>query len=110
MTSGETGLRAAAAGAAGVAKAGGGLALLPFRKAGEALQSQYSGGGRAAFALTGGKGAIAAAEAAATSSPAWAERLRESQAMRHGVTAAAHAVRSGDHGGGGASVNLSEER
>jgi type IV secretion system protein TrbL len=109
-TSGETGLRAAAAGAAGVAKAGGGLALLPFRQAGAALQSQMSAGGRAAFALTGGKGAVAATESAAASSPAWAERLRQSQAMSHGVTAAAHAVRSADHGGGGASVNLSEER
>ncbi len=40
--------------------------------------------------------------------PAWARHMRHSQAMSHGVTAAAHAVRSGDNHGGGASISLSE--
>ena len=34
--------------------------------------------------------------------------IRRSQALSHGVTAAAHAVRSGDSHGGGASISLSE--
>ena len=34
--------------------------------------------------------------------------MKRSQTMNHGTSAAAHAVRSGDHGGGGASVDLSE--
>lgn len=42
--------------------------------------------------------------------PAWAKRLQHRQAAVHGATAAAHAVRSGDHGGGGASVSLAEDR
>jgi type IV secretion system protein TrbL len=38
--------------------------------------------------------------------PAWARRMRREQAMSHGISAAAHAVRSGDHGGGSASIDL----
>jgi type IV secretion system protein TrbL len=34
--------------------------------------------------------------------------MRRSQAMNHGTTMAAHAVRSGDSHGPGSSVNLSE--
>jgi type IV secretion system protein TrbL len=40
--------------------------------------------------------------------PAWATRMKRLQTMSHGASAATHAVRSVDHGGGGASVNLSE--
>ena len=43
-----------------------------------------------------------------SSPPAWARRMKRSQTINHGTSAAAHAVRSGDHGGGGASVDLSE--
>src|ERR1700693_1989935 len=42
--------------------------------------------------------------------PAWARSLRRQQAISHGVSAAAHAVRSGDHGGGSTSVDLKGER
>ena len=51
---------------------------------------------------------------AATSSPSpgdppsWAVRIKRSQTISHGASAATHAVRSADHGGGGASVDLSE--
>ena len=40
--------------------------------------------------------------------PDWARRMRRSQTMSHGVSAAAHAVRSGDSHGSGSSINLSE--
>jgi type IV secretion system protein TrbL len=40
--------------------------------------------------------------------PAWATRMKRSQTVSHGASAATHAVRSSDHGGGGASVDLSE--
>ena len=40
--------------------------------------------------------------------PAWATRMKRSQTVSHGASAVTHAVRSGDHGGGGASVDLSE--
>jgi type IV secretion system protein TrbL len=51
---------------------------------------------------------------AATSSPSpgdppsWAVRIKRSQTVSHGASAATHAVRSADHGGSGASVDLSE--
>jgi type IV secretion system protein TrbL len=42
--------------------------------------------------------------------PAWARRMEAFQAVSHGVGAAAHAVRSGDQGGGSSSVSLSEDK
>ena len=42
--------------------------------------------------------------------PAWARKLRRQQTMSHGVSAAVHAIRSGDHGGGSTSVDLKEDR
>jgi type IV secretion system protein TrbL len=36
--------------------------------------------------------------------------MRRQQAISQGVSAAVHAVRSGDHGGGSTSVNLKEDR
>jgi type IV secretion system protein TrbL len=42
--------------------------------------------------------------------PAWARRMRRQQAMSQGISAAVHAIRSGDHGGGSTSVNLKEDR
>jgi len=42
--------------------------------------------------------------------PAWARKMRRQQAMSQGVSAAVHAIRSGDHAGGSTSVNLREDR
>jgi len=41
--------------------------------------------------------------------PAWARRMRRQQAMSQGISAAVHAIRSGDHGGASTSVNLRQE-
>ena len=43
-----------------------------------------------------------------TQPPAWARRMKRAQTVNQGVSAATHAVRSGDSAGGGASVDLSE--
>jgi len=81
------------------------------------MKSSFSEGAKSAFAATGGTSTMgtiggSAAEAApsqaADGPPAWARRMKRSQALSHGVTAAAHAVRSGDSHGGGSSINLSE--
>jgi type IV secretion system protein TrbL len=50
----------------------------------------------------------AAASSANSSPPAWARRMKRAQTINHGTSAAAHAVRSGDHGGAGTSVDLTE--
>jgi type IV secretion system protein TrbL len=101
---------ALAAGGLGVAAAAGlrtGAATLTGVVRGAA--SLASGAGKA------GEPSVSAAAATSGSTatggmPAWAQRMRHHQAISHGVSAATHAVRSGDHGGGSTSVSLSEDR
>lgn len=83
---GQTGVRAVGAGLGGVAKAG----------------------ASAARARLGG-GASTAAAAGSADAPAWAARLgRKGGHAGHGATAALHTLRSGDHGGSGASPSLND--
>jgi type IV secretion system protein TrbL len=110
-----TGLAAGGVVAAGVAGAG-----LAAGAAGGALAGAARGGVLAAASNTvsplrqsaGEAAAANAGSAAGTSAaadpPAWAKRMKRSQIASHGASAATHAVRSADHGGGGASVDLSE--
>lgn len=100
-----------AAGVAGVGKAGMSAAASPLRKAADSLKQSHADGSRAAFTATGGRfsNAPGLPEPANDGPPAWAQRLRRQQAMHQGVSTAVHAVRSGDHGGGGTSVSLSEK-
>jgi type IV secretion system protein TrbL len=122
-----TGLTAGApqlgAGAAvGTALAAGGLGVagaMGVRAASSAVAGGVRGAGSAlaarSFAASGGSagGSAAAVNApsstAAGGAPEWAQRMRRHQAMSHGISAAAHAVRSGDHGGSSTSVSLSED-
>jgi type IV secretion system protein TrbL len=113
--SGHGGMGAVAGGLGGVAKAGASAAIQPVRqaaaRAAASLKSSYAAG-RAATA--GGQAPAAAAASAPPSSasgapPAWAARMKRSQTISHGATAAAHAVRSGDHGGGSMSVSLHQD-
>jgi type IV secretion system protein TrbL len=117
---GQSGASAVGSGLGGVARAAGAAATSPLRRAAarasDSMKSSFSGGAKSAFAATGGtstmgtvgaSAAEAAPPAAADGPPAWAQRMKRSQALSHGVTAAAHAVRSGDSHGGGSSINLS---
>jgi type IV secretion system protein TrbL len=110
-----------AGGASGVATSGlakGADAVMsPLRRAAGSLKSSFEGGGSRAATGEGSSAGTDAAASASTSSaassanssaPAWARRMKRAQTMNHGTSASAHAVRSGDHGGGGASVDLSE--
>jgi type IV secretion system protein TrbL len=121
-----TGLAAGApqlgAGAAvGTALAAGGLGVagaMGMRAGASAMGGAVRGaaslGGRAfGTSSVGTAGPSAGANAPSSTpggAPEWAQRMRRHQAMSHGISAAAHAVRSGDHGGGSTSVSLSEER
>jgi type IV secretion system protein TrbL len=122
-----TGLAAGApqlgAGAAvGTALAAGGLGVagaMGMRAGAGAMGGAVRGAaslGRRAFGTSslGMAGASAGAKVApstpAGGPPEWAQRMRRHQAMSHGISAAAHAVRSGDHGGGSTSISLSEDR
>ena len=119
---GQSGASGMASGLGGVARAAGSAAVSPLKraasKATESVKSSFSDGAKAGFGVTGGSstmGTIGGGDAAAASAssprdgaPDWAKRMKRSQALSHGVSAAAHAVRSGDSHGGGSSVNLSE--
>ena len=119
---GQSGAAGVASGLGGVARAAGSAAVSPLKrtasKASESVKSSFSDGARAAFGVTGGSStagtveggsaAPATASSPAGSPPAWAQRMQRSQAVNHGATMAAHAVRSGDSHGGGSSVNLSD--
>ena len=125
-TSGQSRMGAVAAGLGGVAKASAGAASQPIRnamlRAAESLRSSRTSGRAAAWAATGGQSPVASMPEAAndaasapagastpSSPPAWADRMKRGQAVSHGVTAAAHAIRSGDHGGGSMSVSLNQD-
>ncbi|WP_011583165.1 P-type conjugative transfer protein TrbL [Chelativorans oligotrophicus] len=119
-SAGQSGAAGVASGLGGVARAGGSATMAPVKRAvsraSESMRSSYAAGGRSAAAMTGGSSSMGTIggepEAAASSTtggpPAWAQRMRRSQTMSHGVSAAAHAVRSGDSHGGGASISLSQ--
>lgn len=103
---------------------GGASPLRPGPNAAKSPSSGGSGNSAPSSGDTAGSGATASSAAGSASSsntpsaasggaadqaPAWARKLRRGQAIHQGVSTAAHALRSGDHGGAGTSVNVSEE-
>jgi type IV secretion system protein TrbL len=62
----------------------------------------------ASNASKAGQGAASSGSTSAGEPPAWAARMKRSQTLSRGASAATHAVRAGDRGGSGASVDLSE--
>jgi type IV secretion system protein TrbL len=116
-SSGESGAGAAGAGISGVAKAGVGAAADPVRRlmsrAASALSASHQAGRSAAWSAIGGVSSSSAPvpESAppADATPAWATCLKQSRAIHHGASMAAHVVRSGDQGGGSMSVSLNQD-
>jgi type IV secretion system protein TrbL len=109
-SAGKTGGAAVAGGAAGVGRAATGAAMSPLRRAAASLKDSYRSGGRAAVTATGGTitgGSTSAPDSGG--SPAWAAAMKRRQTMTHGATIAAHTLRSGDGGGSGATVDLSQK-
>ena len=120
---GQSGAAGVAAGMGGLARAAGSAAISPLKRAvaraGESVKSSFFDGVKGSFGASGGSSTMgtvggASAEPAAApsnpagSSPAWAQRMQRRQALNHGTTMTAHAVRSGDSHGSGSSINLSE--
>ena len=110
-SAGKTGGAAVAGGVGAVGKAAVGAAMSPLRKAAASLTDSYRSGGRAAVTATGGtiSGGAPSDPAASGGRPAWAAAMKQRQSMTHGATIAAHTLRSGDGGGSGASVDLSQK-
>jgi type IV secretion system protein TrbL len=96
-----------AGGLSGVADAAASAMTSPLRRAAASSASgSASTGGTAA-------GEAGAAQPPASSSPpdsqsSWARRMKRMQTMSRGASAATNVVRTADHGGGGASVDLSQ--
>jgi type IV secretion system protein TrbL len=99
MAAGAAGgvLAGAARGGASVAAAASNI-VGPLRRA--AAETASNAGAGQSGASTG--------TSSAGEPPAWATRMKRSQMVSHGASAASHAVRASDHGGGGASVDLSQ--
>jgi type IV secretion system protein TrbL len=94
-------------GIAGVAEAAGSAAASPLRRAAASMRESFAAGGAAA----GGAGAPppgAPPSAETSGPPAWARRMKRNQTISQGVSAANHAIRSGDHPSSGGGVDLSE--
>jgi type IV secretion system protein TrbL len=117
---GQSGAAGVASGLGGVARAAGGAAISPLKRAAQSVRDSYQRGAQGVVAATGGTSSMgtiggegsgpttASASTSLDGSPAWAQRMARGPAMSHGVTAAAHTLRSGDGSGSGSSVNLSE--
>jgi type IV secretion system protein TrbL len=127
---GQAGASGVASGLGGVARAAGSAASSPLRRAAtratESVKSSFSDGVKGGFGATGGSSTMGTVGSDATGDtsgstastagpvpsrdgpPDWAKRMKHSQAMSHGVSTAAHAIRAGDSHGSGSSVNLSE--
>jgi type IV secretion system protein TrbL len=80
------------------------------------MAESYRGGAKSAVEATGGSSTMGSIGGpnddtgpTPSSPPAWAQRMKRHQAMSHGATAAAHAVKSGDSHGGGASISLRQD-
>jgi len=107
--SGTTGAKGAIAGVSAVAQAGAGTvvdtAKRSIGKATDSVKQSFQGGGRTAFAATGGSingGAASGASQAPskTGSPDWARRAKSQQRNRDAATAG-QSVLAGSRGGGG---------
>ena len=111
MASGESGLRGAAAGMAGVARAGGDTVRSFAAKPAEALKAAYDRGGSAAFSATGGSssaGSTGTGRAGHARNDNWAKRFQTQQNVRDAGGMAAHTLRDGDGSSGGAVPSLGD--
>ena len=98
----------AASGMAAVGQAGFNTAVSPLQRA---VGNSYRSGSRAAFEATGGKFSNSPSSMPTPANdgpPAWARRMKRQQSLQHGTAVAAHAIRSGDGGGAGTAISLSE--
>jgi len=112
---GKGGLAGAAAGAKGIAQAGGDVAKKAAMKPINAVKDAAKQGGAKAFQATGGsstKGSVAktAGDSASTNAANdnWGKRFQQKMDRRHAAGMAASSVRGGDGGGGGANPSLDQ--
>lgn len=114
-SAGKSGAAGVGSGLAAVGDAAVGSVTSPLRSAGGSLQQSFREGGRAAIVNTGGTIKPGPNTPPSTppdpeaGPPAWAQAMKDRQAIGHGATIAAHTLKSGDSHGGGASIDTSEK-
>lgn len=106
---GGGGAASASSGAAGSVSAAAGVGQAGATNAGQSTSPAPAGPASGPAPLSAASGSAAAAPAS-DQPPAWAARLRQRQAMSHGLTTAAHVLRAGDQGGGNVSVSLQDKK
>jgi len=105
-------IRSAGAGLANVAKTGASAVGQRVASGAKAVRDKVANFVAEAAAAPSGKTASAGESASANApaaAPAWAQRLQRNQRLAHGASTAAHALRSGDHGGGGTGPSLRDD-
>jgi len=100
------GMRAAGAGMANVARSGAGAVGQRLAAGAKAVKDGMVSFVADAAAPAAAKVADAGEASAPSAEPAWAKQMRRKQQISHAATTAAHALRSGDAGGSGASPSL----
>ena len=110
---GGGGVRAAGAGLANVAKNGAGAVGQRVAAGAKAVKDRVANFVAEAAAPAAAASSTESADAAeakpSTAEPAWAKQMRRKQQVSHAATTAAHTLRSGDHGGSGASPSLRDD-
>jgi type IV secretion system protein TrbL len=98
--------------AVGTALAAGGLGVagaMGARSAAGVAGGAMGAGARGVGSLAGMSPTSASASSPTNGPPTWAQRLHRIQTMKSGASTAAHAVRSGDQGGGSNSIPLNQD-
>lgn len=110
IASGKSGIAGAAAGMAGIARAGGDTMRSFVSKPVRSLKEAYASGGEKAFAATGGtRSGAGGTTGASAGNDNWAKRFQAQQNVRDAGGMAAHSIRGGDGSSGGANPTLSSK-
>ncbi|WP_213737815.1 P-type conjugative transfer protein TrbL [Bradyrhizobium sp. dw_411] len=112
LVSGAPQLGAGAAVGTALAAGGLGVAGAMGARAGASIAGSAMGAGARGVGAAAGMSPSSASSSSSSPSagaPTWAQRLHRVQTMKSGASTAAHAVRSGDHGGGSNSVPLNQD-
>src|SRR6201996_4992911 len=108
LAAGGAGLAGGAIAAGGRAASAGAVATANAFRSGGLASVAEAGVSAAASPLRRMVAGLANSSATTDAPPAWARRMKRTQTVNQGLSAATHAVRSGDSAGGGSSVDLSE--
>lgn len=100
-SAGKSGISGMASGVGAVGRSAGAAAMSPLRRAADAMKQSFAAGASGAPSSGPPPGNPSRA-------PGWATSMRRRQTIAHGISTAAHGLRSGDGGGGGTSIDLNE--